>query len=96
MAAKQRYSQPKTPKKNRIIGAVEFCEAQGIEYSKTAIATTFKTTRAKVDYALQSNFERTGRRSELKADNHKKLSERDLNRVELFLIENGFDGHKLT
>ena len=32
----------------------------------------------------------------MKADNHKKLSERDLDRVELFLIENGFDGHKLT
>jgi len=96
MAPKRKYTQLETPQKNRIIGAAKFCEAQGIEYSKTAIASTFNTTRDKVDYALQSECDRTGRRSELKAWNNKKLSERDLDRVELFLVQNGFDSHELT
>lgn len=70
MAPKRRYTQLETPKKNRIVGAVEFCEAQGIQYSQTAIARTFGASRNQVAYALGSDLERTGKYSNIKASNH--------------------------
>jgi len=75
MAPKRKYTQLETPQKNRIIRTAKFCEVQGIEYSKTAIASTFNTACNNVNYTLQSECNRTSRRSELKAWNNKKLSE---------------------
>jgi len=52
MAPKRKYTQLETPQKNQIIGVAKLCEAQGIEYSKTAIASIFNTIHNKVNYAL--------------------------------------------
>ena len=83
----------KTPKKNQIRGAAKFCDDNGIKYTKKSLATTFEATRHQVDYALQSAELRTRRWSESKVDNRRKLSERDLDRVERFIDDNGPKGH---
>ena len=67
-----------------------------MEYSKSALARHSKVSRKQVDYALAPEDLRTGRHSESKNENPSKLSERDLDRVELFLTENGPEGHELT
>lgn len=85
-----------TPKKNRIKGAVEFATLKGLKISNTELALLFKVSRDQVAYALQSEDERTRRRSDLKRTNAQKLTERDLDRVELFLRENGPEGHQLS
>ena len=96
MAPKREFSQLETPQKNKVTGAAEFCKAMGIKYTKTALARHFKVSRKQVDYALNSQDLRTGRCSEPKKDNPRKLTERDLDHVELFLVENGREGHELT
>lgn len=96
MAPKRKYSQLDTPKKNKIIGAAQFARVHGIKYTQTSLAVTFEVSRSQVSYALDSELDRTGKQSELKVTNHQKLTERDLDRVELFLVENGSDGHTLT
>ena len=82
-----------TPKKNQIRGAAKFCDDNGIKYTKKSLATTFEATRSQVDYALQSAEPRTGRWSESKKDNPKKLSKRDLDRVERVINDNSSEGH---
>ena len=96
IAPKLKFTHLETPKKNKVTGAAEFCEAIGIKYTKTALASIFEASRKQVDYALNSEDLRTGKHSESKQSNPRKLTERDLDRVELFLIENGPEGHELT
>jgi len=67
-----------------------------VEYCKSALACYLKVSRKQVDYALASEDLRTSRHSESKKENLQKLSERDLDRVELFLTKNGPEGHELT
>lgn len=96
MAPKRKYKQLETPEKNKIAGAVEFCQAKGIPFTKTAISEVFSVSRHQIDTALQSETLRSAKRSEIRASNAKKLPERDLDRVERFLVENGPGGHELT
>ena len=35
------YTQLETPKKNKIIGAAQFCEENGYKYTKASLASTF-------------------------------------------------------
>ena len=67
-----------------------------MEYSKSALARHFKVSRKQFDYALASEDLRTGRHSESKKEDPRKLSERNLDHVELFWIENRPEGHELT
>jgi hypothetical protein len=96
MAPKRVTKHLETPQKNKIRGAAEFCEQQGISYTKTALARTFSVSRSQVDYALEGDALRTSKSSKLKAKNAMKLTERDLDHVELFLESNGFEGHELS
>lgn len=93
---KRSYSQLETPKKNRIIGAAQFAASKGLKYTRKDLATEFKVTTNQVDYALKSTSQRTQKASEIKAENHKILSERDLDRVEAWLENADFDGHALN
>ena len=94
-AIKMPSSQLDTPQKNKIRGAAEFCEKQGIKFTKTSLATTFETTRDQVTYALASDTSRTGRSSISKKENPRKLTERDLDHVEVAIEANGPEGHEL-
>ena len=87
------YTQLKTPKKNRIIGAAQFCEENGYKYTKVSLASTFKASRKQVDTALQSKELRTGRSSQSKAENLRKLTERNKDHVQLAIEENGPKGY---
>ena len=90
------YTQLETPKKNKIIGAAQFCEENGYKYTKVSLASTFKASRKQVDTALQSKELRTGRSSQSKADNPRKLTERDKDHIQLTIEENGPEGHQLS
>ena len=96
MAPKRNFSQLKTLKKNKVTSIAEFCDTIGVEYSKSALACHFKVSHKQVDYVLASEDLRTSRYSESKKENLRKLSERDLDHVELFLTENRPEGHELT
>ena len=95
MAPKKISKHLETPQKNKIRGAAEFCEKQGIKVTQNQLASTFAVSRRQVQYALQSGHSRTAESSELKARNHEKLTKRDLDRVELFIKDNGPEGHEL-
>lgn len=86
----------RTPKKNMIRGAAAFCAQKGIKFTKSDLIRVFQVTRHQVDYALESDTGRTKHLSELKAHNHRKLTERDLDRVELFIKSNGYKGGALS
>ena len=94
-AIKMPYNHLDTPQKNKIRGAAEFCEKQGIKYTKASLASTFETTTRQVSYALASDVSRTGRSSISKQENPKKLTERDLDHVEIAIEANGSEGHEL-
>jgi len=96
MAPKHGLSQLEILKKNKVTGAAKFCDAIGVKYTKTALARYFKVSRKQVNYALESTDLWTSRHSESKKENLQKLTERDLDHVELFLIENSAEGHELT
>jgi len=68
----------------------------GIKYTKTALASTFEASHKQVDYALNSEDLRTSKHSESKQSNPQKLTKCDLDRIELFLIENRPESHELT
>jgi hypothetical protein len=53
------FTQLDTPKKNRIIGAVQFAQANGVKYTRQSIASQFEATTNQVDYALKHDSERT-------------------------------------
>lgn len=93
---KKQYTQLDTPKKNPIIGAVEFANSLGVEWTRKAVALKFKATTDQVDYALKSDTERTKKSSELKAKNHEIITERDLDEIEAWLANTDFDGHTLN
>ena len=80
--------QLETPKKQRIVGAAQILEAKGISYTQKELTEIFEATPKQVRNALQSNSERTKKRSQIKAKNHQKLSERDVDRMCLFMDEN--------
>ena len=84
-----------TPQKNKIRGAAEFCEKQGIKFTKSSLAATFEVSRNQVNYALASDASRTSSSSISKEENPKKLSERDLDHVKIAIEENGPEGHEL-
>lgn len=92
MAPKQsQFSLPyqlDTPKKQRIAGGAQALEAKGIPYTQKFLEDTFEASNKQVRNALSSSTERTKKRSQLKARNHEKLSERDVDRVCQFLDEN--------
>ena len=94
-AIKMPSSQLDTPQKNKIRSAAEFCEKQGIKFTKTSLATTFETTRDQVTYALASDTSRTGRSSISKKENPRKLTERDLDYVEVAIEANRPKGYEL-
>ena len=84
-----------TPQKNNIRGAAEFCEKQGIKFTKSSLATTFEVTRNQANYALASDTSRTGRSSISKQENPRKLTERDSDHVEIAIKSNGLEGYEL-
>ena len=92
MAPKQsQFSLPyqlETPKKQRIVGAAQILEAKGLPYTQKELGEIFEATPRQVKWAIQSTSERTKKRSALKAKNHKKLSERDVDRICLYIDEN--------
>lgn len=90
-------TQLRTPAKNKIRGAAEFCTRKGISFTKTELGRMFDASRMQVDYALQDHDdnERTHLRSSLRASNARKLTERDLDHIEFVIDENGSEGHDL-
>ena len=89
---KAQYSleyQLETPKKDRIIGAKQLIDSLGIECTQKQLAEIFEATHKQVRYSINSDTERTKKRSELKALNHQKLTERDLDRACHFIDTNG-------
>ena len=90
------YTQLETQKKNNIIGAAQFCEENGYKYTKASLASTFKASRKQVDTALQSKELRTSRSSQSKAENPRKLTERNKDHVQLAIEENSPKGHQLN
>ena len=92
MAPKQsQFSLPyqlETPKKQRIVGAAQILEAKGLPYTQKELGEIFEATPRQVKWAIQSTSERTKKRSALKAKNHEKLSERDVDRICLYIDEN--------
>lgn len=77
--------QQDTPKKNRIAGAAQFCEAKGIPYTQKELGDIFEATQNQVRKATHDSSERTKKASITKAKNHEKLSERDVDRVCQFM-----------
>ena len=88
----------RTPRKNKIRGAAEFCTRKGIPYTKTELGRMFGASRMQVDYALQDHDDddRTQLNSSLQAQNARKLTERNLDHVELVIEDNGPEGHDLN
>ena len=84
-----------TLQKNKIRGAAEFCKKQGIKFTKSSLAATFEVSRNQVNYTLASDASRTSSLSISKEENPKKLSERNLDHVEITIKENGPEGHEL-
>jgi hypothetical protein len=88
--------QLETPKKNRIIGAVQAFESEGIKWTLNQIGDIFDATQKQVRNAIKSEEERIKKRSQLKAKNHKKISERDLDHCVYFIDNNDWEGHDLN
>ena len=90
--------QLRTPKKNRIRGAAEFCKRKGLPYTKAELGRTFNATRDQVAYALKDHDDdgRTLLSSELRRENARKLTDRDLDHVENVIENNGPEGHGLN
>ena len=82
------YPKLETPKKNRIIGAVQALNSIGIDWHINQIGDIFEATQKQVRNAIKSDTERTKTSSKLKARNHEKLTERDLNYVCEFINNN--------
>ena len=94
----QSISRPKTPMKNWICCAAEFCERKGVPYTKSEIACTFGVLRYQVDYVLQDHDDngQTLHQSELKALNAQKLTKRNLGYIENVIKGNWAEGHDLS
>ena len=90
------YHQLETSQKASIKGAIQFCRAKRIPYTQKELASIFKVSRNQIHFAIQSDTQRTKKRSGLKAWNKRNISERDLDRVELFLDNNAWDGHAIN
>ena len=88
--------QQDTPKKNRIAGAAQVLEAKGIPYTQNELGEIFEATSKQVRNAIHTTSERTKKRSALKAKNHLKLTERDLDRVCVFIDENEEEAKDLS
>ena len=80
--------QQDTPKKNRIAGAAQVLKAKGIPYTQKELGDIFEATPKQVRNAIHTTSERTKKRSTLKARNNEKLTERDVDRVCLFIDKN--------
>ena len=80
--------QLETPKKNRIIGAKQLADSLKIDCTQKQLGEIFEATPKQVSYAIKSETERTKKRSKLKALNHQKLTERDVDKVCQYIDEN--------
>ena len=92
----KQYTTLETPQKNRILRAVQILQSKGIKYTKKELSQEFGVTRNQIDYTLAKGPGRTQKRSQLKAKNNEKLTERDLDRVEEFIKNNGPEGHHIN
>lgn len=85
-----------TPKKARFRGAADFLEKQGQRVNKSQLVSRYQVSRDQVTYALQSPNDRVNHRSQRKRRNAEKPTVRDLDRVELVIQNNGFEGYALN
>ena len=78
-----------TPRKNKVLGYIQCCEDHNLKWTRAAVARALKVSRQQVEYAIKNPYPRTKKNSELKRNNHRKLTNEHLDAVEQYLSTHG-------
>jgi hypothetical protein len=74
-----------TPRKNKVLGYIQCCEDHNLKWTRVAVAKALKVTRQQVEYAIKNPYPRTKKNSELKRNNHRKITPEHLDAIEQYL-----------
>jgi hypothetical protein len=74
-----------TPRKNKVLGYIQCCEDHDLKWTRIAVAKALKVTRSQVDYAIKNPYPRTKKNSELRRNNHRKITSDQLDIVDHYL-----------
>jgi hypothetical protein len=79
-----------TPRKNKVLGYIQCCEDHHLKWTRAAVARALKVSRQQVEYAIKNPYPRTKKNSELKRNNHRKLTPEHFDAVERYLSTGDF------
>ena len=79
-----------TPRKNKVLGYIQCCEDHNLKWTRVAVAKALKVTRQQVEYAIKNPYPRTKKNSELKRNNHRKITPEHLDAIEQYLSTGDF------
>ncbi|GAB7332738.1 hypothetical protein MBLNU13_g04479t1 [Cladosporium sp. NU13] len=79
-----------TPRKNKVLGYIQCCEDHDLKWTRVAVARALKVTRQQVEYAIKNPYPRTKKNSELKRNNHRKITPEHLDAIEQYLNTGDF------
>jgi hypothetical protein len=84
-----------TPRKNKVLGYIQCCEDYDLKWTRIGVAKALNVTRQQVEYAIKNPYPRTKKNSELKRNNHRKLTTEHLDAVEQYLNTGDFGADRI-